>query len=1713
MSCIVHRDNTGKLRFVGQSVENRDPLYERILSLTNNLLKDRSIDEMIAADPFLQSLYEKNLLVHKTNDEIALGLWSKAHQKIINTVTRPKKVVLVWRQPGNTVASDAEGDLPVGNINFNEGESPAKAVQRAAEAMGKKVVRVNKLLNARIENGEIAYYYDVVLDGEPTHTSSVEEHGIPPKAFYEDVYQEATEDNTEELRPGFFVSKKTKAIIDALEANNEKIELDESKEFYVDVATKKKKYQRVSVHINGGVKEEIGDEWGIPSSTIGLMVDRIARTILGDRTIVSLDYKEFASVEKALDIVSEEVFNKFVSQIVAFRDSHPELHFLTEEYTLFSDKIKPAGENKEGYVGVAGTTDIIAVDRSGTFRIIDSKTLREQSNALDDRKVKWKKQLKTYGKLFAFSHKTLVDQLQILLSRPRYNALNVAEGKTQVDVKAENLFFQELMDLKRIEKVDDLSLSHDDAIQPFSEEDLDFYSYMEDDFDFSPQLSDEDLMALAEDIDFYDPTAAAKQKEKYRQLSKNSEFAIQFYKNKISEVNASLKTKEISSDPEKYRRRTKMLAEYQNLLSAAIEASKELAGINNHVAFEEFAKKQLDVLSNRINKIIADAKQGNKSGYKLISEIDLSVRFWQSLGRVDNTSSHPLLEEEDFANERLLDIMTNIGSQADKLARLSTNIKERILGEIMGNTLNEDLTPERIREILSATKDIGNWEKLGFDISTFDDELLSSIMIMAKRANTRALNSIEENIRTFDRLIEKTGKKLNWDDFAQKYADGSRTNRLVYRFTPEYQDARAAARNLYYRTSASEVDTVKTSAYDHYIKWLRENEDVFNVIMLFPTSEGDSYHWSGSHLTDYSEADIEAHKERLRTNLGDEDFELYMKKLKENVEIFKSRYELKKEDLAHLPPAQQKQELELWEKENSPYWLAWKLSHAENKHILTDAGAVVHNTSYDILPSVPKRYKEGTNTPTGYYDTRYENLKKDPELSELYDFMLAVTSTLYEMVPQKSKSIGENGLPFIAKDMVEQFTSESILGFPQEMMDKYTKYITAKEYGIIDYQQKDPLTKKPIKRVTFTGDSGKEKINSFVKIHMTEWEIQNRDMLKELSSQDKEILLGEKRAEFRKQARIELSKESSQDIRTVLNAYIMSATMYHHKAAIQDIMNIAVTTANERAAYVTTNTGEIKTNTEGKKETSGTALKKIEALDHFQDSFYQSMFQNKQYVSKKKLYTSKEKTTKVKIEELLEKTKADFAEGKIDEATFNNQRRILEQELDSLGGNIAGSRIVDSLLKWVQLKGLGWNIKSAFGNFAFGYIANSIEASRGRLFNEKDLARARLMLKDSVIRSWSFGAIDRGEAKKIKAIMDRLDVLKDASSELEKASRRSALNKKLRPLKPYHLTKITEYANQTQTMVAYLLNENNMIEDKEGNKVPLYEAFDEEGRFDHDRFDSNKYSKDFVADLKARIDQVIKVTHGNYDEMSPILAKKFVEGRAVIQFKTWFLESWRSRWGGVQKDHILGITMKGRYVTAKELFLQAEEGKLDNILEFGKNILRKYLDITTFGLTKIGYTGMENLSKEDRENMRANVYEFIVWANFILFAYALRYLADDDDDDSLVNASINILLNQMTRLQSDVELYASPFQLYGLSQNLIPATSLIQDMADITKAINKTIKGDYDIQSGPYKGVWRIPKEVGEALPISYGGMSMYKTLSKPQEDDNLFGDLFKESR
>ena len=171
----------------------------------------------------------------------------------------------------------------------------------------------------------------------------------------------------------------------------------------------------------------------------------------------------------------------------------------------------------------------------------------------------------------------------------------------------------------------------------------------------------------------------------------------------------------------------------------------------------------------------------------------------------------------------------------------------------------------------------------------------------------------------------------------------------------------------------------------------------------------------------------------------------------------------------------------------------------------------------------------------------------------------------------------------------------------------------------------------------------------------------------------------------------------------------------------------------------------------------------------------------------------------------LDKLETQFENEEISEVMYNELKTILQKDIDDLGGNVVGSKIADNALKYIQLKGMGWNIFSAFSNMGFGYISNMIEANDGRLYNKKQFGKAMWMVKASIGKNLSFNMVQSAQAKKIRNLMDNLDVLKDSSTELYKSTTNLGLDK-LKFAEPYNLQQRSEYVNQAPIMIALMLN-------------------------------------------------------------------------------------------------------------------------------------------------------------------------------------------------------------------------------------------------------------------------------------------------------------------
>ena len=196
-------------------------------------------------------------------------------------------------------------------------------------------------------------------------------------------------------------------------------------------------------------------------------------------------------------------------------------------------------------------------------------------------------------------------------------------------------------------------------------------------------------------------------------------------------------------------------------------------------------------------------------------------------------------------------------------------------------------------------------------------------------------------------------------------------------------------------------------------------------------------------------------------------------------------------------------------------------------------------------------------------------------------------------------------------------------------------------------------------------------------------------------------------------------------------------------------------------------------------------------------------------------------------------------------------------------------------------------------------------------------------------KNLALGFTDIGATNKIQALMTKYNVIKEFNEEAYTSTKNSNKNRTgLWKFMPYELQRSSEYFVQGMEMVAFMLSTN--IKTESGESVSLWKAYDQDGNWKGELFEEQT-NKDWNGNpnqkedntkkynFKNNLDQILKVTHGNYDPDSAVMIKKTFWGRALMQFRSWVPEGWAARFETEKSDIHMGRRRKGRYRTYSTL--------------------------------------------------------------------------------------------------------------------------------------------------------------------------------------------------
>jgi hypothetical protein len=1163
------------------------------------------------------------------------------------------------------------------------------------------------------------------------------------------------------------------------------------------------------------------------------------------------------------------------------------------------------------------------------------------------------------------------------------------------------------------------------------------------------------------------------------------------YKNKGQFIKAN----ETETDPKVKIANSKHLRDISLAIDDVEQDIKDISTLKELASIGVYAEDDL----TQIESILFNR---NKQGQRLLAsaaDLDLAQRMintWKKAGDFEGgAGEHIFYDEGEYKvrNETLKKMTDEFVQWRDRAIEFENELvrQRKILLTKRTQRTFRNLKDTDI-DIDAPRRDVNFFAKNLLDISEINNILLQATASWVKKANNAARLELEGMGKEIDAKIKATGL-TNFNIFRQKFNNDSdkNTGNLVHRFSYDYmetekdvQDRRRASINMNRKRdlTSKELLFIERANRD-YINWMQENTEFFNAHVLL-WEEG------FSDADPPTQDDIKRETDKMKALLGEKGFNDYLELNKKLVEKYKIDREATTQSIREglsNDPGRAEDEIVQWELNNSPFAYS-TIMRSENTLGATPTGRYVA-----VVPKA--QFRDSAGKLNDAYDSNFKQIDDNESYYELHKFMLDMLKDLRNYLPyDKVKAMDMNSIPLIDKKIIEAIFEGGNLkeGFTEvyDQMKKNLRMDDLSKTGA-EEQRKEHQFK-------YTSDE-KERIDNYV-LHESQNYIFN----------NKKAPPEELKRQWREKITDEIALESSFDLGRVMKAFASMAVTYHHRAAIEDQIRLATDVINNSLEQQVNVANEPLLNKfkDLLRPKEGMSFLK-EMYENYLDVAYWGYPSNiPEGKTSKKSFTSKEKEVLAVINRSKEQLEEMRDNNLITKAQYDARSAAIKEQEDALGGVKVVSKYGDAVLQYIQLKGMGWNIFAGFSNIGFGIISNVIEGSDGRNYSMKNFRRATAITLHSLARNNSFHGWDQisNTAKKVRVLMNHFDVLKESKNELRKMGESASLFKKvgkrIKFMGPYNIQSRTEYLNQSPVMIAMMLETMVIVDGKEMSfwdavSIEENELIIPDGmEFVSKRLEGKELTDKQKAEeldheqfmLKQRIDKVVKMNHGNYDPDTPLAGKRKFIGRAASQFRTWAFQGFQERFGGVvddnqlvnRKDESKKFIRKGRYQSYVSYFEDAgslgEKGA--RLASIPLEILKKLIWRST------GFDGLisDKFTDTDAANMRKNMTEIVILMTLAAAFLALRGL--DDDDDPKLRAARYFLINQLSRLVTDIGFYTNPMEFERLSRNAIPAFTLIIDGVEALHSAGTLLSGGEDIlQSGPNKDQSRAVRDALKLVP------------------------------
>jgi len=1094
----------------------------------------------------------------------------------------------------------------------------------------------------------------------------------------------------------------------------------------------------------------------------------------------------------------------------------------------------------------------------------------------------------------------------------------------------------------------------------------------------------------------------------------------------------------------------------------------------------------------------------------------------------ENKEDNPFLNQalvwgidgNNILDENIKDALKTISQDVKERVSDLSKAKEKYLQKLVNDSsqIKEMLRQQgkdelEIEELLAPLEDI---DKISKQLLTIDKQFYSQDSLLAQlmKIELEIERSIKkskvqgfiERLNAAEKELVKAGtmardfvvnnwfngapSTINFDPFYQKDINGSSTGRLVNKFTSNWNKMSVAFERDYKRKNAAfyaKKEYVKIDKNNaRKFSWIDSNAHIIDVTKLPEVVNHPAF---AQEVGDVDQKESEAYEKELIELLGQNKYEeVVEEQLNQLLEYEKWKYRIVKkafkeegvfkfEDL----PAKERASIRIKVLKKSPFELSKsKNSNQKGKvDYVSGNSSKQYQSSMDYNTYVPRKeisvIKNGNleSVDSNYYDKNFEKIEANDAAYKYWKVLEESYEYINHTLVDSENKLTHGSIPAMRKEFSDFVFKRKGWGvnmsaWIREGFKTKRKNSNASEFQGVNKAQfssmEEKVAKKTRLRTLQIQNKYKETLPSHLNLYAAPQSLldtisevigssSNRQELIDTFPNNPLILMTDF---IGMHIQDQVIEQGVTNLSVMTRAYLEMTAEYAAQRDAQPVVSLMKEFYDRiKKGLPPTSTKELVLQAENrKKQEANIGLERVRAKQRLNFWYNKNVKgvtdKDSKFNFGKPSYTAEEKEWMETLKESL----------KNDPNLSDVQKAAIQKEMDNLGSTWNSREIYNTVFNVFPLfAGLAWKVPSAAINRLQGWAQAEILA--GHFYTSEDFNEANHFVMKKFSR-----IANRGEVSKVKLLVNIINILQDATNEIDRARNTSGKVGMGKKLSPYYLTEYAEWNNQVPQILAVLRRK--MITDKNGNEVPI---FDGKGLPAFEIVDGLLKLKPEFAEVPGNVEtwqnfsnrdagsnklfmsEMIAITQGDYSKTGGTLIKSNVFGKTVMLFKTWMANQVYNRIHSEQTNLITGnIGSKGIYsshnrttpstvlatsgfmafgpvgaavglsigIVGGSLIRNASYGDVYNMVDIKKSAAILGATFTKMaGLPLNAITGKQTISsvdlkkyaalnsngevnQEDAKNLNSIVTELSVLLSFTLFKILLNSIKSSNDEDELM---------------------------------------------------------------------------------------------------------------